>query len=170
MSSVFPDSFYCLIVQQKKEESQHSQVSLPQKPVLLAAFYIAARRTYGKEQRLTTCILTAPEHTSRACMRLGFWRFPHVPLRAAVSLIEFVFWYLYKTFPLWFTPSLKRSTWPHVNVYFYGSIISGLLNLHCLKAHSELKWKTQEVSDHLEVASVLVLRDFAASILAGIGP
>lgn len=45
-------------------------------------------------------------------------------------------------------------------MHFYGLIISGLLNLRCLKAYSELKWKTREVADHLEAVCVLVLKDF----------
>ena len=63
------------------------------------------------------------------------------------------FWCLYKAFPLWFTPSLKPCMWPHVNVYFYGPIISGLFNLCCLKASSELERRTPEVSDHLEAVT-----------------
>lgn len=54
-------------------------------------------------------------------------------------------------------------------MYFYGPIISGLLNLGCLKAYSELKRKTQEVSDHLEAVYVLVPSGFTASVLAGTG-
>lgn len=95
-----------------------------------------------------------------------FLCFPPVPLRAAVSFIEFVFWYLYKTFPLWLTPSLKPGMWPHVNVHFYSPIISGLC---CLKAYSELKWKTREVTDDLEAVCVLIPSTFAASVLAWIG-
>lgn len=54
-------------------------------------------------------------------------------------------------------------------MYFYGPIISGLLNLCCLKAHSELKRKTQEVSDQLEAVYVLVLSGFTALPVAGTG-
>lgn len=54
-------------------------------------------------------------------------------------------------------------------MYFYGPIISGLLNLCCLKAYSELKRKTQEVSDHLEAVYVLVLSGFTALPVAGTG-
>lgn len=54
-----------------------------------------------------------------------------------------------------------------LNVYFYGPIISGLLNLCCLKASSELKRKTPEISDHLEAVYVLVLSGFTALLLAG---
>lgn len=54
-------------------------------------------------------------------------------------------------------------------MYFYGSIISRLLNLCCLKAYSELKRKALEVSDHLETVDMLVLSGFMASVLSGTG-
>ena len=54
-------------------------------------------------------------------------------------------------------------------MYFYGPIISGLLNLSCLKAYRELEQKTPEVSDHLEAVYVLVLSGFTALLLAGTG-
>lgn len=38
-----------------------------------------------------------------------------------MSLIELVFWCLYKAFPLWFTPSLKPCMWPHVKCVFLWS-------------------------------------------------
>lgn len=54
-------------------------------------------------------------------------------------------------------------------MYFYGPIISGLLNLCCLKASSELKRRAPEVSDHLEAVYVLVLSGFTAPLLAETG-